>query len=41
MIPIHRALGRRLGSLPTPVMTKIRQALVFALDMRDLLDAQA
>jgi mRNA interferase MazF len=34
-------LGRRLGSLPPPVMTKIRQALVFALDLHALPDAEA
>jgi mRNA interferase MazF len=34
-------LGRRLGSLPPPVMSKIREALVFALDLHALLDAQA
>jgi len=33
-------LGRRLGALPTPVMIKIRQALVFALDLRALADPQ-
>jgi len=39
-MPIIR-LGRRLGTVPTPVMTKIRQALVFALDLQALHDAQA
>jgi mRNA interferase MazF len=39
-MPIVR-LGRRLGALPAPVLTEIRQALVFALDLHALLDAQA
>jgi mRNA interferase MazF len=39
-MPVVR-LGRRLGALPTPVMTKIRQALVFALDLPAVPEARA
>jgi mRNA interferase MazF len=39
-IPVVR-LERRLGRLPDPVMTKIRRALVFALELGALLHEEA
>lgn len=38
-IPMVR-LGRRLGAVPAAFMTKIREALVFALDLHALADAE-
>jgi len=34
-------LGRRLGTLPAPAMIKIRQALVFALDLEAFLATES
>src|SRR5450755_51462 len=38
-IPMVR-LGRRLGAVPPALMTKIKEALVFALDLHALPDAE-